>query len=218
MCLLGFDNLVEGRIPSVLVDFQREYSLLVATQWTAERWASGLVQRLLSLTHRQWLYRRNAMVHSRGSDGYTRLFSYRTCQNYYDTSGFYWVDPEDLLPQDRGLLDDDFDILMNSEARLLRVRCGSKLWRPLFPLLNTLANRTLTNFVVVRPRFTPKGFRILNCHLTNFSFYEGVVAPHLLWPRSCSSACCGKERQKICLLIVLGVFYTVYFIQSIFNK
>lgn len=112
LCLLGFDNLVEGRIPSVLVDFQREYSLSADTQWTAERWASGLVQRLLSLTHRQWLYR-NAMVHYKGSDGYTRAEHERIIMKLQD---FIWVDPEDLLPQDRGLLDEDFDELGSSPA------------------------------------------------------------------------------------------------------
>ena len=26
------------------------------TQWTSERWAKGLIQRLLGITHRQWLF------------------------------------------------------------------------------------------------------------------------------------------------------------------
>ena len=34
LLLLGFDNFVEGRIPSVLVDFQLDNTLSVATQWT----------------------------------------------------------------------------------------------------------------------------------------------------------------------------------------
>ena len=38
VCLFGLDNLVEGRIPSVLVVFQREYSLSsAAIQWNGQR-------------------------------------------------------------------------------------------------------------------------------------------------------------------------------------
>ena len=49
-----------------------------------------MVQHLLRLTHRQWLYR-NSLVHFKGSDGYTRA-------------------------EDRGLLDEDFDELGSSPA------------------------------------------------------------------------------------------------------
>ena len=47
---LGFDNFVEGRILTVLVDFQFAYYQGIPTRWTAERWAKGLIQRLLGIT------------------------------------------------------------------------------------------------------------------------------------------------------------------------
>ena len=37
--LIGFDNFVEGRIPKVLVEFQRSSYATITTRWTAERWA-----------------------------------------------------------------------------------------------------------------------------------------------------------------------------------
>ena len=59
---VGYDNFMEGRILTVLVDFQFAHYQEIPTRWTVERWAKGLIQRLLGLTHRQWLYR-NAVVH-----------------------------------------------------------------------------------------------------------------------------------------------------------
>ena len=51
---IGFDNFVEGRILTVLVDFQFAHYQEISTRWTVERWAKGLIQRLLGLiTHRQ---------------------------------------------------------------------------------------------------------------------------------------------------------------------
>ena len=82
------------------------------TRWTAERWAKGLIQRLLGITHRQWLYR-NAVVHFKGPDGYTQAEHDRILTKMKD---YLWVDPQDLLPRDRGLLDEDFTSLGNSPA------------------------------------------------------------------------------------------------------
>jgi hypothetical protein len=44
---LGFDNFVEGRILTALADFQFAYYQGIPTRWTVERWAKGLIQRLL---------------------------------------------------------------------------------------------------------------------------------------------------------------------------
>ena len=97
---LGFDSLVEGRIPTPLVDLQREYYLGIATRWTSERWANGLIQRLLGITHRQWLYR-NAVVHFKGPDGYTTAEHERILEKMKD---FLWVDPEDYSHKIVGFL------------------------------------------------------------------------------------------------------------------
>ena len=93
---VGFDNFVEGRrILTVLVDFEFAHYQEIPTRWAVERWAKGLIQRLLGLiTHRQWLYR-NAVVHFKGPDGYTHAEHERILSKIQD---FLWVDPQDLLP------------------------------------------------------------------------------------------------------------------------
>ena len=82
------------------------------TQWTSERWAKGLIQRLLGITHRQWLYR-NAVVHFKGPDGYTHAEHEQILTKMKD---FLWVDPQDLLPRDRGLLEENFNSMGSSPA------------------------------------------------------------------------------------------------------
>jgi len=66
---LGFENFVEGRNLTVLVDFQFAYYKGIPTRWTVKQWAKGLIQRLFGITHRQWLYR----LHFKGPDGILRL-------------------------------------------------------------------------------------------------------------------------------------------------
>ena len=96
----------------VLVDFQRSSYATITTRWTAERWAKMLINRLLGLTHRQWLYR-NAVVHHKGADGYTTA-EHEAIVN--KLSDFLLVDPLDFLSRDRGLLDEDFEKLGSSPA------------------------------------------------------------------------------------------------------
>ena len=97
---------------TVLVDFQFAHYQEIPTRWTVERWAKGLIQRLLGLTHRQWLYR-NAVVHFKGPDGYTHAEHERILSKMQD---FLWVDPKDLLPRDRGLLNKNLELLGSSPA------------------------------------------------------------------------------------------------------
>ena len=53
---------MEGMISIKMVDIQREYFAGRNASWKLDRWATGLVVRLLEITHGQWLYR-NVMVH-----------------------------------------------------------------------------------------------------------------------------------------------------------
>jgi hypothetical protein len=53
---------MEGMVSCRIIDIQREYFALCGTSWRLEKWAIGLVTRLLEVTHGQWLYR-NVMVH-----------------------------------------------------------------------------------------------------------------------------------------------------------
>ena len=64
----------------------------------------SIIKRVLHITHRQWLYR-NARIHIKIADGLTKPEHkniIRLAYNLLDT------DPNDLLPQHRYLLEEDF--------------------------------------------------------------------------------------------------------------
>ena len=60
--ILGWDCMLEGRIPKLFVLHQRSHLAHVQTRMTAKRWAKTLITKLLQMTHKQWLLR-NAKIH-----------------------------------------------------------------------------------------------------------------------------------------------------------
>lgn len=61
---IGWRRLMEGMISLGVVAIQRDYLSLHGLLWKLDRWASGLVIKLLEVTHGQWLYR-NVVVHDK---------------------------------------------------------------------------------------------------------------------------------------------------------
>ncbi len=59
---LGWDCFVEGRIPYSLIGTIKPMLFQYNPRGLVEKWGSNLIQSLLSLTHKQWLYR-NSNVH-----------------------------------------------------------------------------------------------------------------------------------------------------------
>ena len=110
--ILGWQNFIEGRFLRYMVQLQREYLSDRDTWRTAETWARGLIEQLLRLTHRQWLHR-NAILHFRLSDGRTIAERESLIRRVQD---LMWTDPEDLLPDDRPLLEEDFVKLGEANA------------------------------------------------------------------------------------------------------
>ena len=53
---------MEGMISRRIVDIQRDFLRVKGLSWKLDKWASGLVVKLLEITHGQWLYR-NVVVH-----------------------------------------------------------------------------------------------------------------------------------------------------------
>ena len=51
--ILGWQNLIKGRILSYIIQIQREYLNEIETFRTAESWTHRLIEQLLRLTHRQ---------------------------------------------------------------------------------------------------------------------------------------------------------------------
>jgi hypothetical protein len=73
----------------------------------ADSWAHGLMQRLLQLTHRQWLYF-NARVHMKVKDG-LRIAQHNTILMRMEEC--LHIDSTDLLVEDQVLLETEFDKL-----------------------------------------------------------------------------------------------------------
>ena len=109
---LGWQNFIEGRFLSFLVQLQREYLCDRETWRTAESWDRGLIEQLLRITHRQWLLR-NAILHYCLPDGRTIVERERIVERVMD---LMWTDPTLLLSEDRALLEEDFVKLGNADA------------------------------------------------------------------------------------------------------
>jgi hypothetical protein len=61
---IGWRRFMEGMISRGVVEIQREYLCRHGLSWKLDHWASGLVIKLLEVTHGQWLYR-NIVVHDK---------------------------------------------------------------------------------------------------------------------------------------------------------
>ena len=109
---LGWDCMMEGRIPKLFVDHQRTHLAHTDTRMTAKRWARGLIQRLLQMTHKQWLLR-NAKVHIKRKGTLTKEEHGKLL---HKIESLMWTDPDDLLPEDHNLLNEDFDMLGKASA------------------------------------------------------------------------------------------------------
>ena len=104
---LGWDNFVEGRLCSIWLQHREADIARHRLRSTAESWAKGLIHRLLELTHRQWIYR-NTEVHFVAEGGLTLRQHEELMDQVED---YATVDPDDLLPENRALLEIDFDAL-----------------------------------------------------------------------------------------------------------
>jgi len=104
--------MIEGRFLTYYLVLQREFLEGRDTYLTAETWARGFMERLIRITHRQWLHR-NAKVHFKGTDGRTLRQHEAITERIKD---LLWTDPEDLLEEDRCLLAEDPEKLANAKA------------------------------------------------------------------------------------------------------
>ena len=95
-----------------MVQLQRVHLSDRDTWQTAETWARGLIEQPLRITHYQWLHR-NSLMHYRLADGRTYAKRERLIKRVQE---LMWTDPDDLLPIDRSLLDEDFEKLGAADA------------------------------------------------------------------------------------------------------
>ena len=109
---LGWDCMMEGRIPKIFVEHQRTHLAHTSTGMTAKRWARGLITRLLQMTHKQWLLR-NAKVHIKRKGDLT---AEEHDKLLHKIEKLMWTDPDDLLPEDHQLLKEYFDMQGKASA------------------------------------------------------------------------------------------------------
>lgn len=60
--IIGWRRMLEGMISRVFVEIQRQHIAINGYENSANKWARGLVEQLLQITHGQWIYR-NVVVH-----------------------------------------------------------------------------------------------------------------------------------------------------------
>jgi len=94
MDTLGWDCFLERHIPFSLVAKQIEFLCRNNSYWKVKTWASLLIQRLLSITHRQWLYW-NARLYIRTVKGMSPSEHVHIIDLVKD---MMLVDPMDLFP------------------------------------------------------------------------------------------------------------------------
>jgi hypothetical protein len=115
---LGWECFLEGRIPTSLITLQRTFLRRSESFWKIRTWSSHCVQYFLNITHRQWLYR-NARIHFRKIDGMTKDEHMTIIDLVKD---MMLVDPANLLPRHRSLLQVDFQRLSEGNG------IDRKLW------------------------------------------------------------------------------------------
>ena len=59
---IGWRRLLEGMISKEITIIQRQYIAVNRSRMSLDKWCTGLITRLLEITHGQWLYR-NYIVH-----------------------------------------------------------------------------------------------------------------------------------------------------------
>ena len=92
-----------GRISTRLFHLQRNHLQQIRSNLSMKSWSCQFIQKVLNITHRQWLYR-NARIHIRLVENMTQLDHNKVKNRVLDLLG---TDPEDLLPQHQSLLHQD---------------------------------------------------------------------------------------------------------------
>jgi hypothetical protein len=61
---LGWDCFVEGRIPQLLIGFVKPMLRCYIPRASVELWGAKFIKSLISITHKQWLYRNSDVHHN----------------------------------------------------------------------------------------------------------------------------------------------------------
>ena len=110
---LGWRRFLKGMVPTKLVEAQELYQQCAGSVISIDKWASGLVIKLLECTHGQWLYR-NVVVHDAvlGAQATARKEELQTeIEEQRDLGG------EGLQEEDEYLMEINLDNLESSSGK-----------------------------------------------------------------------------------------------------
>ena len=100
---LGWTNFTEGRISRKYERVQCKHYKKIESMRSSAKWDAKFVDQLFCLIHRQWTYR-NKYLHYRAHDGAETVTEFESRMKRIEQS-FEHTDPEDLLEEDRHLLE-----------------------------------------------------------------------------------------------------------------
>ena len=121
---------MEGMISKEIAPIQSNYLNVRGSHLTIERWSTGLITKLLEVTHGQWLYR-NVQVHDTVSG---ELASLRKEEIQMEIEKQQELGGDGLLEEDKYLLEVNLDDLENTSGEqqeywLLAIRAAREARR-----------------------------------------------------------------------------------------
>jgi hypothetical protein len=162
--LLGWDNFLEGRMTKSLLRLQKDFLYRSGSTMSIRAWATTFIHLLIGIMHQQWVYR-NASVHIKLVEGRTQE-EHRQVMD--EVRKLLDVDPEELLPCHRDMLQEDFHHLGEGSTT------AWLLW--LDNIESALAERRAT---LISER-TPQHNGLAPTHQPNLSKSDhGTTSPHL---------------------------------------
>lgn len=127
---IGWRRFMEGMISKEIAPIQSNYLNVRGSHLTIERWSTGLITKLLEVTHGQWLYR-NVQVHDTVSG---ELASLRKEEIQMEIEKQQELGGDGLLEEDKYLLEVNLDDLENTSGEqqeywLLAIRAAREARR-----------------------------------------------------------------------------------------
>ena len=169
--LLGFRNLLEGRIPRLFYDIRLADIKRRHLSKHASHLCTGLILQLLQITHRQWTFC-NGTVHLNGPDGLSPTQTKSLARRCED---LLWTDTSTLLDEDKYLLDLDFDDLGDGTAASLLAKCGYRRWKLLPPMREMPAYLVQIHLLVTPFPLLPLQWTLKDLYL--YAFVVVAVGP-----------------------------------------
>jgi hypothetical protein len=112
--IIGWDNFGMDMVSSKLLPIQSDFLLHSKSSFRATRWISGLITKLLQVTHTQWIYQ-CVLVHNRTKG---TLISTHKEVLLKEIEHQLTLGPEGLAEEDRFLLECNFDNLTTTTGEL----------------------------------------------------------------------------------------------------